>query len=329
MWDVFSLMSSVAKRMAAIAVLAASCTTSSTEAPVASSPTAPSTPPPAGIHWPREAIVFAASDGDHLGSRTGVMAVPAGGGDPIAIPVPGPATYAGQVAWSPDGSRQAFIAGRAHHVHAYAGDGDLFVMRADGTHVRRLTSGSSISSPSWSPSGSKIVVVRKQGTELVAVDASSGHTHVIGSRRGYYQAPAWSPDGRWIAVQSAPMGSADVESLYLVHPHGSDFHQISGSTLSEGMPAWSPNGDRIAYREGERLWLMNADGTNRAQLTHCHLPCVADFSPAWAPDGRHIAFTRQEDGGGATRIYVVDLRTNQVNGLTPMLRHASAPSWRP
>ena len=258
------------------------------------------------------------------------MAVSAGGGTPISINLPGPPwTYAGEVAWSPDGSRLAFIAGRAHHVGAYAGDGDLFVVRADGTHLRRLTSSASISAPSWSPDASKIVAVRNQGTELVVLRATGGGLHVISSRRGYYQLPAWSPDGRWIAVQSAPAGVLDRESLYLINPDGSHFHQIPGGSLSEGYPSWSPDGSRLAYREGERVWIMNADGTNRTQLTHCHLPCVADFAPAWSPDGRRIAFTRQEDGGGATRIYVMDLRTGRVRGLTPNLRWAGGPSWRP
>jgi TolB protein len=258
------------------------------------------------------------------------MVVSAGNGKPRQIELPGPeTTYVGQVSWSRDGSRLAFIAGRARHVSGFAGDGDLFVMRADGTHLKRLTSGASVSAPSWSPDHSKIVAVRNQGTELVVLSATGDGLHVISSRRGYYQVPAWSPDGRWIAVQSAPVGMLDWESLYLIHPDGSHLHQIPGSSLSEGYPSWSPDGARLAYRDGERVWVMNADGTHRTQLTHCHLPCVADFAPAWSPDGRQIAFTRQEAGGGATRIYVMDLGTGRVRGLTPDLQWAGGASWRP
>jgi len=286
--------------------------------------------PVAAIRWPHDAITFEASTGDRLGSPTSVMAVAAPHGKPRKIELPGPEmTYAGQVSWSRDGSRLAFIAGRARHVSGFAGNGDLFVMRADGTHLKRLTSGASVSAPSWSPDRSKIVAVRNQGTELIVLRATGGDLQVVSSGRGYYQVPAWSPDGRWIAVQSAPVGSLDVESLYLLHPDGSDLHQIPGSSLSEGYPAWSPDGARLAYREGERVWVMNADGSDRTQLTHCHLPCVADFGPAWSPDGHRIAFTRQEAGGGATRIYVMDLRTGRIRGLTPNLQWASGPSWRP
>ena len=257
------------------------------------------------------------------------MAVSADGGDAIPIDLPGaPTTYAGQVAWSSDGSRLAFIAGPARHVHAQAGDGDLFVMRADGTHLRQLTSDGSLSSPSWSPDGRHLVAVRNQGTELVVLDPSGDHLHVISSRRGYYQWPAWSPDGRWIAVQSAPAG-LDWESLYLVRSDGIDLHQVPGSSLSEGMPAWSPDGARLAYRAGERLWVMNADGADRMQLTRCHLPCVADLEPAWSPDGTRIAFIRQEANGGTFHLYVIDLRTRQLAALAPNEPFASTPSWRP
>jgi TolB protein len=282
------------------------------------------------IRWPPDAISFSASEGERLRSSSSVMAVSANGGTPIPIELPvASSTSTGDVAWSSDGSRLAFVAGRPYHPGAYAGGGDLFVMRADGTHLKRLTSGASFSSPSWSPDSSEIVAVRNQGTELIVLRATGGGLRVISSRRGYYQVPAWSPDGRWIAVQSAPAASLDVESLYLLRPDGSQLHRIPGSSLSEGYPAWSPDGARLAYREGERVWVMNADGTDRTQLTHCHLPCVADFAPAWSPDGRRIAFTRQEAGGGATRIYEVDLRTGRVHSLTPDLRYAGSPSYRP
>ncbi len=315
-----------------VAILAASCTAASTETSAPSPSPSSDVGSHAAIRWPSDAISFSASEGDRPGSATGVMAVSANGGMPIPIELPvSPSTSTGEVAWSSDASRLAFVARRTYHLGAYAGGGDLFVMRADGTHLQRVTPGASVSSPSWSPDGSRIVAVRGQGTELIviALRATGDHLRVISSRRGYYQLPAWSPDGRWIAVQSAPAGSLDVESLFLVHPDGSGFHRIPGSSLSEGYPAWSPDGARLAYREGERIWVMNADGSDRTQLTHCHLPCVADFAPTWSPDGRRIAFTRQEAGGGATRIYVVDLRTGHVQGLTPNLRHAGSPGWRP
>jgi hypothetical protein len=44
--------------------------------------------------------------------------------------------------------------------------------------------------------------------------------------------------------------------------------------------------------------------------------------------GGRIAFIRQEDGGGAFRLYVLNLRTRRVTPLTPDERYVSSPSWK-
>ncbi len=261
------------------------------------------------------------------------MAVSAEGGPPVPIDVSiAPSTYIGQAAWSRDGSRIALVIGNARHVHAYAGDGDLYVMNADGSQLRQLTSGSDASSPTWSPDGTHVAFVRDQGQELVVMSDEGTDARVIARRRGYYQLPAWSPDGRWIAFQSMPGGSSDetiTPAIFVIRPDGTDLRQLTGATTSEGFPAWSPDSSMLAYSAGERLWVMNADGSKPAKVTDCHLPCVADFAPTWAPDGRGIAFLRQEEGGAAIRLYVLDVGTGHVTPVTPGQRWISYPRWRP
>jgi TolB protein len=240
-------------------------------------------------------------------------------------------TAIGEAAWSPDGSRLALVAGPARHVHARAGDGDLYVVNSDGSDLQQLTSHANSSSPTWSPNGRRLAFVRHQGAELVVMRADGGGgARVIASAKHYYQWPSWSPDGRWIAFQSRPdQGSSEQVATFMVRPDGTGIRQLTAGAASEGFPAWSPDGSTIAFSAGERLWVMNDDGSDPQQITRCRLPCVADFAPAWSPDGEQIAFLRQEAGGGAVRLYRLDRATGRVKELTPQLHWVSDPAWRP
>ena len=248
----------------------------------------------------------------------------------IDVPVEG-ATYVGQAAWSADGSRLALVIGRARHVHAYAGNGRLYVMDADGSGLRALSPRATLSAPSWSPDGTQIAAVRNQGRQLVVVGVDGSGVRVVAEDAGYYQAPAWSSDGRWIAFQSSPDPSSErvTPAVYVIRPDGTDLRRLTAANSSEGYPAWSPDSSKIAYSAAERLWVMNADGSHAAQVTHCRLPCVADFAPEWSPDGRRIAFVRQEEGGGALRLYVLHVASGRTTPLTPDQRWVGGPSWRP
>ncbi len=121
-------------------------------------------------------------------------------------------------AWSPDGSRIAFLR---------AGDG-VFVMNADGSDQRQLTGPDLeiFGAPDWSPDGATIVIAvngtkggAPGGIMLVPADGSGGPTMVPGTEAtypDYVSTPAWSPDGQWIAYT---YGRGE---LLIVHPDGSD-----------------------------------------------------------------------------------------------------------
>lgn len=237
---------------------------------------------------------------------------------------------AAEAAWSPDGDRLAFVMGPAQHMHDYAGDGDLYVLDVQTQALSRLTTGLAVSYPSWSPDGSQLVFIDGQGEALATMDADGTNRIVIARSRGYYEKPAWSPDGARIAFQSVPKpGNIDRIAIFTIRPDGSGERQLTDGSSSEGFPAWSPDGRLIAYSAGDRLWMMSSDGSDPNQLTRCALPCVADFAPSWSPDGLHIAFVRQEDGGAATRLYVLDFRTGQTRILTPGVAGVDTPAWRP
>jgi Tol biopolymer transport system component len=134
-----------------------------------------------------------------------------------------------------------------------------------------------------------------------------------------------------IAYQSSPDGSIDRTAVFTIQADGSHELQLTDATASEGYPAWSPDGSRIAYAAGDEIWVMNSDGTDQRAVTDCPLSggCVGDMAPSWAPDGTELVLVRQEDGGGARRLYVLREATGEIVPLTQGVQWATWPSWRP
>jgi TolB protein len=279
---------------------------------------------------PAQAVVFEVATSDGLNARIELAYVPAAGGPVVPMTAAGNAgTVAAEPRWSPDGSRIAFVTSPRGHLTRYAGDGDIYAMNANGTHIRRLTTGLDASSPAWSPDGSQIAFVRNQGQELVVMRADGSAQHIIARARGYYESPAWSPDGQTIAYQSSPSHNIDVTAIFTIHPDGTHEHRLTPASVSATFPAWSPDGSQIAYSAGDQLWITHANGTGVRRLTNCRGQCVSDFSPAWSPTGADLAFVQQESGGIARRLYVLELATGAVRPLTPTTRWANSPDYRP
>ena len=93
-------------------------------------------------------------------------------------------------------------------------------------------------------------------------------------------------------------------------------------------PAWSPDGQKIAflsYVNGNyEIYVMNADGSNVLRLTENN---ASDDSPAWSPDSKMIAFVSGRDGD--SEIYVMDADGGHVKRLTSNEASDYSPVWLP
>jgi hypothetical protein len=78
--------------------------------------------------------------------------------------------------------------------------------------------------------------------------------------------------------------------IYSISPSGTGLRLLAGGGHDSG-PRWSPDGRRLAYVDAGNLWIMNANGSHKRQITNA-APNRTDGRPTWSPSGRYLAFVR-------------------------------------
>jgi Tol biopolymer transport system component len=220
-------------------------------------------------------------------------------------------------AWSPDGTKLAFVSARTGTPHVY-------VMNADGTGTKALTSGekSNDTHPTWSPGAASIAFARDG--DIYVMGAGGSDPKRISDINAQESDPAWSPDGEWIAYIKRTPGTP-VQNLWVMHPDGTGRQALTKQSGRAFTPSWSPDSTRIVFSMNRdetvfELFTIGVDGTRLRRVA----PTAGDnFEPAWSPNGETIAY--QEDGA----IFTVELGGGDVNRLTDQANNDSEPAWNP
>jgi Tol biopolymer transport system component len=219
-------------------------------------------------------------------------------------------------AWSPDGARIAFASRRS-------GNFDVYVMNADGTGTKRLTSAKENDShPTWPASGQRLAFVRSEDVYTMNDDGSD--VRLISDPVVEESDPAWSPDGGWIAYVRREPGTASRE-VWLMRPDGSNRHRLAPQTGTSATPAWSPDSSRVVFSSNEEggpyeLFTIGVEGTGLRKVV---MTAQDNFEPSWSPDGMKIAY--QEEGA----IFTVELGGGEIEKLTDGDNNDSSPVWNP
>jgi dipeptidyl aminopeptidase/acylaminoacyl peptidase len=175
-------------------------------------------------------------------------------------------------------------------------------------------------------------------------------------------APAWSPDGAWIAFVSARGGKDAKANLWRIRVDGGEAEALTDEKGAVSAPAWSPDGRSVAFlmtdpkdddetksdkelRDARvvdekdkmaRLYVVPVEpdsGGRRAvrKLTTGPQHVGDDF--AWSPDSRSIAFTHQPtpavDVWTRSDVSVVDVASGTVRTLAASPAAESEPSYSP
>ena len=173
--------------------------------------------------------------------------------------------------------------------------------------------------------------------EIMVLGTSSSAAPIRINAGNVSRMPTASPDGQRIAfaVSMKELGTnAQIDDIYAVDRNGMNMKRLTTEAGVDAEPAWSPNGDRIAYRHLDAttgyaaIWVMNADGSNKVKLTAALEGGWSISAPSWSPDGSRIAFATVSRSGTTSAIWTMNAdgsdqrqRTSSVDGFD------TEPTW--
>ena len=180
--------------------------------------------------------------------------------------------------------------------------GDIYVVNADGTGLRRLTQGMD---PSWSPDGSQVVFARwTEPWGIYAINADGSNERLLYSS-SVARSPVFSPDGSQLAFHFTTEGRHPAWRFwidgfgwyYIERGYKQTEWHLGVLNLADGRlhepycdnssfsPTWTVDGEWLVYDGEQGLMISEANGANNVPFTdNPH-----DYFPVMSPDGSQVA----------------------------------------
>jgi len=144
---------------------------------------------------------------------------------------------------------------------------DIFTAKPDGSDLRRLTATAGYDAETTINGQGKLVFTSKRHGDLdiYTMDANGRNVKQLTNELGYDGGPFWSYDGKQIVYRA--------------------YHPQSEKEKADYVALLKQNLIRPTVLD---IWVMNADGSNKRQVTHLN---KASFAPYFFPDGKRIIFS--------------------------------------
>jgi dipeptidyl aminopeptidase/acylaminoacyl peptidase len=176
----------------------------------------------------------------------------------------------------------------------------------------------------WSPDGKAIVFVsnisRRNNLWLVPAEGGWPMQLTVSDQR--QTAPAWSPDGKWIAYQSDYDGDEQWD-VFIVSPKtGQVINLTNTREIAEEDPTWSPDGRYLTYTvkpKTSSVFEIDVFDMVLRKVQHLTTDTPKDkmnVGPVWSKDGKWIAYTQYQAKGTDSNIFVAEVATGKSTLLT-------------
>ena len=205
------------------------------------------------------------------------------------------------------------------------GNAEVYVMRADGSHVRDLTQNlAQDGEPSWSPDGKRIAFVsgRDGNLQVFVMNADGSGQKGLTHSHESDMAPVWSPDGRKIAFMCTTATPNLVTEICVVNADGSGARELT-SPKKDGdnlYPEWVGSKSVSFTRSNGRYSVFGIDAGGAGERRFQTVGDAAEL--VYAPSGVTFAYIKRP-AGGKWALYVGRHRVWHGAG------NVDSPVWSP
>jgi Tol biopolymer transport system component len=167
-------------------------------------------------------------------------------------------------------------------------NGDLYLVRADGSDLRQLTEGSAVDQePAFSPDGTQLAFTSTESGSLQIhlLNIASGKRTQLTRLSAPADEPSWSADGKHIVFHSGP-------SIYIMDANGENIWEIAGGLDDFNAyrhPSLSADGSVVVFDRNNEIDAINVDGTGKRYIVQNWT--TTEEAPAISRDGQNVAFS--------------------------------------